>query len=64
MNMSYTFPATFWNDRTDKDGESKLTLCVPMSDVETIAAIKKKFAGQQILMSVTIVEDASTRGAE
>lgn len=50
----YTFPASFYSDRTDAQGESKITLAVPMSDVETIAAIKKHFAGQSILMEVTI----------
>lgn len=52
--MSYSFPASFYSDRTDREGESRLTLAIPMSDVDTIAAIKKEFAGQSVLMKVTI----------
>lgn len=57
--MTYTFPATFYSDRTDREGESRLTLAIPMSDVDTIAAIKKQFAGQQVLMKVEISVDPS-----
>lgn len=57
--MSHTFQASFYSDRTDRDGESRITLAVPMTDVDTISAIKKEYAGQQVLMKVTIETDPS-----
>ena len=50
----YTFTATYHKDQTDKDGESKIIFTAPMTEVDTIAEIKKACAGQQQLLKITI----------